>query len=100
MQDYGKLEKHQSGIWTRDGEWYGTYFRRRMTVMALANGDLVVHNPFILKDEDLAQLKKLGKVAAVVVPNTMHGTEMGWMAEKLPEAQVLVPRAVFEKYKK
>jgi hypothetical protein len=100
MQPYGPLEQLSPELWIRDGEWYETTFRRRMTVMALSQGELIIHNPFILKDEDLKSLTSLGKIVAIVAPNIFHGDEAGWMAEKLPEAKVFVPAAAFEKLKK
>src|ERR1700690_2466986 len=93
MQSYGLLKHEGAGLWVRDGEWYETAFRRRMTVLALSNGHLIVHNAFILKDEDLAGLKALGKIAALIMPNSLHGTEVSWMAERLPEAKIFVPAA-------
>ena len=54
---------------------------------------LAVHNAFTLKDEDLAELKALGRIAAVVMPNSLHGAELGWMAERLPEVMIFVPAA-------
>jgi hypothetical protein len=97
MQNYGELRQIDSGIWVRDGEWYGTTCRRRMTVMALTSGELVVHNAFILREDDLSRLKSLGRVAGIVMPNALHGDDVGWMAEKFPDALIFTPRASLEK---
>ncbi len=68
--------------------------------MALPDARLIIHNPFILADEDLSNLKLLGTVAAIVMPNCLHGDETGWMAEKLPDARVFVPAALKNKLQK
>lgn len=100
MQSYEPLKEYGPGLWVREGEWHGTAFRRKMTVMALKTGNLVVHNPFQLLDEDLRKLTSLGRVAAIVVPNAFHGDEAAWMAKQLPEAQVFVPAALRSKTRK
>ncbi len=100
MQPYQPLKLLGPGLWIRDGEWYGTIFRRRMTVMALRTGELVIHNPFVLSDEDLSQLKSLGNVVAILMPNAFHGDEIGWMAERLPKARVFAPAAIRSKLQK
>jgi len=99
MQNYGELKQLGSGIWVRDGEWYASSFRRRMTVMALPNYDLIVHNAFILKNEDISRLCSLGTVVGIVMPNALHGDEIGWMVAKFPQARVLVPSAALKKAK-
>jgi Domain of unknown function (DUF4336) len=99
MQGYSPLKNLGAGLWVRDGEWYGTAFRRRMTVMALKNGDLVIHNPFQLNEEDLSDLKSLGKIVGIVMPNTFHGDDVGWIAERVPDAKVFVPAPILHKIK-
>ncbi len=104
MQEYGELVSAGSGIWIREGEWYESVFRRRMTVMALQNGDVLVHNPFVMKDADLKSLQTLGKRVGLVVPNALHGDEAGGMASRLKElgseVQVWVPAAMVKKVEK
>lgn len=73
-----------------DGEWQGTTFRRRMTVLRLASGDLVLHSPIWLREADLAWLDSLGRVAFVVAPNRFHGSEAHRYAARYPDARVLV----------
>ncbi len=100
MQPYESLVSHGSGLWTRNGDWYGTSFRRRMTVMALTAGDLIIHNAFRLADSDLAELRALGNVVGIVVPNAFHGDEAGWLSEQFPQARVFAPQASRKKFKK
>ncbi|MBI3543705.1 MAG: hypothetical protein HY075_10575 [Deltaproteobacteria bacterium] len=68
--------------------------------MALSTGELLIHNPFILEEKDLAELKALGKVVGILVPNAFHGDETAWLSEKFPEAKVFVPRAIEAKARK
>jgi hypothetical protein len=100
MQPYGKLESIAPGLWTSDGEWYSSPFRRRMTIMALSSGEILVHNPFILSIADLTQLKSLGPVVGIIMPNAFHGDETPWMADQFPDARVFVPLAASQKMRK
>lgn len=76
MQSYGALEQVFPGLYCRTGEWYGSPFRRRMTVARLADGKLWVHNPFELEKADIEALRKLGEVAFVISPNTLHDSDL------------------------
>jgi hypothetical protein len=93
LQPYGPLRELAPGLWCVDGEWYDTPFKRRMTIVRLKSGELVVHSAIRMKDEDYAALDKLGQVAWIVAPNAFHTSEAHAYADRYPSARVLVPAA-------
>jgi len=50
----------------------GINFGARMTVMARATGDLLLHSPVALSPELKAAVDRMGRVAHVVIPSTHH----------------------------
>lgn len=100
LQPYGPLEELAPGIWIRDGEWNGTLFRRRMTVCRVCDRDLVIHNAFQLRPEDISELERLGTVRWILVPNRFHSSEAGYLREKFPEARVIASPAARKALKK
>lgn len=100
FQPYGPLREIAPRLHVMDGEWHGTAFKRRMSVLQLAGGELVVHNAFKLEEKDYAELEKLGSVAAIVVPNALHDSDAPAMAARFPRAKVLVSSAAEKKLRK
>jgi hypothetical protein len=91
MQNYQPLNKLAEGLWIQDGEWYGTAFRRRMTVLGLKDGGILIHNPFELKEDDAVRLEGLGRIAGIIMPNAFHGDDLAWMAKRFSKARVFIP---------
>lgn len=72
-------------IWVADGPQIvaaaGFHYPTRMTIIRLANGDLIVISPVAISAELQAALAALGPVAHLVAPNSLHHMAMGdWMA--------------------
>jgi hypothetical protein len=88
------------GLWCVDGDWRGSPLRRRMTLMKLASGDLVVHSAILMAQEDLAALARLGRVRAVVIPNTLHADEGPAFAERWPGCELYAPAATARKLRR
>jgi hypothetical protein len=93
IQPYGPLRSIGPEIWARDGDWNGTVFGRRLTLCRLADGRLVVHNAFRLREEDYAELASLGKVAYILVPNRFHASEAADFQRRFPEAEIIASPA-------
>lgn len=89
---YNAPRELDRNLWEITGEWRNK-FGRRMTVIRLQDGRLVIHNAFRLKQDDLEWLKSLGAPAFIVAPNKFHCSDAGWMAEKFPEAELFVPKS-------
>lgn len=97
MEKYDPLRKLDAGIYCVDGEWQKSKFRRRMTVIALSSGDLVLHSPIAMGPADLAELGQLGRVRYIVAPNIFHDSEARFYAERFSESQVFFPEKQLKK---
>ncbi|MBX3020278.1 MAG: DUF4336 domain-containing protein [Bdellovibrionales bacterium] len=80
------------GLWEVRGAWKNK-LGRRMTVVVLRDGGVVVHNPIRLHEDELEWLSGLGQVRHIVAPNIFHCSDLLWMARHYPEAQLYAPLA-------
>lgn len=87
---YQRPTQLHEDLWEVTGSW-SNKLGRRMTVLRLPDGQLVVHNAFQLHEPELDWLRSLGPVAHIVAPNAFHCSDAGWMAERFPEARVYAP---------
>lgn len=87
---YHAPRKLDENIWEITGEWR-TKFARRMTVVRLADGQVFIHNPFHLRQNEIKWLESLGQVSMIVAPNVFHTTDAGWMKTQFPSARLFVP---------
>jgi hypothetical protein len=95
---YEPLRDLGHGLFTMDGRWRRSPFRRRMTVIRRSDGELAIHSAIRLEDPDYARiLDPLGRVGLILVPNSLHGDEARFYAERYPGAKVLVPEPVRSK---
>ncbi|NBO37707.1 DUF4336 domain-containing protein [bacterium] len=83
-------------LWVVDGTWSNA-LARRMTVVRLRNNEVWIHNPMQLAAPELAWLASLGFVRGIVAPNKWHVSDLRWMAEKFPQAQLMCPLSFLEK---
>ncbi len=70
---------------------------RRMTVMQVGDGRLVVHSAVRMSEPDMQRLDSIGEVAYVIAPNPFHASEAPWYADRYPEAKTLLPGAMRRK---
>lgn len=80
-------------IWTLDRPvWFsGARLRARTTVVRLDDGSLLLHTPAPPTDALVEQLRALGPVRWLVVPNCWHHLGAPAAAARFPEAQVVGP---------
>lgn len=98
IHPYEPLVDHAAGLFTMDGRWKTSPFKRRMTVIRRSDGELAIHSAIRLNDADYGRiLDPLGRVTLIVVPSSLHGDEARFYVERYPDAMVLVPRPVKEK---
>lgn len=64
----------------------GKVLPNRMTVIRLANGDLLLHSPTRYTDALKRQLEGLGRIAHLVAPNTVHWMHMAEWQRACPGA--------------
>lgn len=89
---YEPLRPIDKDIWCLDGSWKRSPFKRRMTVVRRTNGELAIHSAIRLHEQNYEALERLGRVALILCPNTLHADEARYYAERYREARVLVPR--------
>jgi hypothetical protein len=70
---------------------------RRMTVVRLQSGDLVIFSAIAMQEPDMAELEAFGKPAFLIVPSVMHRLDAPAYARRYPGITVVAPRAGTEK---
>ncbi|KAJ3029521.1 UNVERIFIED_CONTAM: hypothetical protein HDU68_011914 [Siphonaria sp. JEL0065] len=70
----------------------GPKLQRRMTIAKLSNGRLVVHSPVCCHQTLLDQIKAIGNVEFIIIPNEMHRLDAAAWATEFPEAKVVCPK--------
>lgn len=97
------IEEFGPDIWIADGPTVtaaaGFHYPTRMTVLRLANRDLVLLSPIALSGELRAEVDSLGAVRYLVPPNSLHHTFLSDWQEAYPDAQVFAPPGLREKRK-
>ncbi len=80
-------------LWALDRPvWFsGVRLRARTTVVRLEDGSLLLHSPAPPTDALAEQLRALGPVRWLVVPNCFHHLGTPAAAARFPEAQVVGP---------
>jgi hypothetical protein len=88
-------------IWTLDRTlWFsGVRLRARTTVVRLDDGGLLLHTPAPPSDALAEQLRALGPVRWLVVPNRWHHLGTPAAAAYFPEAKVVGPASALERNK-
>jgi hypothetical protein len=88
-------------LWTLDrGVWFGgVQLRARTTVLRLEDGGLLLHTPAPPTDALAEQLRALGPVRWLVVPNCFHHLGTPKAAAYFPEAQVVGPASALGRNK-
>jgi hypothetical protein len=70
---------------------------RRMTVVRLADGRLVVYSAIALDEAEMSQLEAFGTPAFLVVPNDIHRMDVKAWKNRYPSIRVIAPEAAREK---
>jgi hypothetical protein len=88
-------------IWTLDRPvWFsGARLRARTTVVRLDDGSLLLHTPAPPTDPLAEELRALGPVRWLVVPNCWHHLGTPAAAAHFPEAQVVGPASALNRNK-
>jgi hypothetical protein len=88
-------------IWTLDRPvWFsGVRQRARTTVVRLDDSSLLLHSPAPPTDALAEQLRVLGPVRWLVVPNCFHHLGTPAAAAHFPEAQVVGPASALKRNK-
>src|SRR3954469_7983955 len=86
-------------IWSLERPvWFsGARLRARTTVVRLDDGSLLLHTPAPPSDALAEELRALGPVRWLVVPNCWHHLGAPAAAARFPEAQVVGPASALER---
>lgn len=87
-------------LWVQDEplRFMGIECGRRMTVIRLPSGDLLVHSPSQLDPETMAWLSSLGEPRYFVCPNRIHDAHIERAFVAYPDARVFAPPATSTSY--
>lgn len=89
--DNGPIEKLEENLWEVEGAVPGMPMKRRMTLVRLGDGSVVVHNGICLDEAAQREIDAWGTVRFVIVPNGWHRTDAAAYAARYPDAKVLCP---------
>ena len=88
---HGAIEKHADNLWSVQGTLPPSPLPRRMVVVRLQDGRLVIHSGVALDDEHMAELEAWGRPAILVVPNRFHRHDAAAFKVRYPQLRVLCP---------
>lgn len=91
------LVKHESNLWTVEGSLRNSEIRRRMTLVRMNDGGVVVISPVPLNDESMRDIEAWGPVRILIPPNPFHDMDIGPYARRYPDAKVLCVPQIHKK---
>jgi hypothetical protein len=96
---HGKLTRINERILTVVGDLKMPLLElpRRMTVVRLKSGGLVIFSAIALGDPDMAELEGFGRPVFLVVPSERHRLDAPAFAQRYPRITVVAPRGGAEK---
>jgi hypothetical protein len=96
---HGQLAQVDDTVWTVTGTVHMPVgdFERRMTVVRLHDGRLVVYSAIALDEPQMAKLDSLGRMAWLVVPGDDHRLDAKPWLQRYPTMDVAAPAGAREK---
>lgn len=90
---HGRLTLVDDGIWTVTGELHMplTPLERRMTVVRLNSGDLVIYSAIALDEPQMQVLEAAGRPAFLIVPGDLHRMDSKIWKARYPDLKVIAP---------
>ena len=90
---HGKLTEVDDGLLTVVGTIHMPIgdFPRRMTIVRLRDGRLVVWSAIALDEDEMTALERYGRPAFMVVPNDHHRLDAGAWKRRYPQLRVVAP---------
>jgi hypothetical protein len=89
VPDHGPIERHEPNLWSVAGGVAGMPLRRRMTVVRLGDGRLVIWSCMPLAEPAMKELEAWGTPAFIVVPSAHHRLDAPAYKLRYPAARVL-----------
>ena len=90
---HGRLSEIDDGIWTVTGQvdMPLAHLQRRMTVVRLRNGDLVIFSAIALDEPQMQRLEAIGRPAYLIIPGDHHRTDARIWKDRYPDLKVIAP---------
>ncbi len=100
VRGHGPIAKLEANLWEVEGEVPGMPLKRRMTLVRLGDGSVVVHSAICLDEDAQREVEAWGAVRYVIVPNGWHRLDAPAYAERYPDARVVCPDPARKSVKK
>lgn len=100
---HGPLERLEDNMMTVTGKLEMPPMgetERRMTVVRLRDGRLVIYSAIALDEPQMRELEAFGRPAFLVVPNGIHRMDARIWKERYPQLEVIAPSAAADKVAK
>ena len=96
---HGELQKLDDNLMTVTGQLHMPLgdFPRRMTVVRLSTGGLVIFSPISLNEAEMSKLLAFGEPQFLVVPSDRHRLDVKPWKHRFPKIRVAAPRGSREK---
>ncbi len=96
VQRYQPIQKVEENLRTVDGDIRipGGVFPRKMTLVRLADGRVVIHSAVALDEADMHEIEGWGQPAFCIIPNQRHRLDAPAFKQRYPKLKVLCPMAV------
>jgi hypothetical protein len=85
------VQKSTENLWWVEGTMPDGKTKRKMCVVRLRDGSLVVHNAIALSDAEMQELEAFGRPAYIVVPGGHHRQDARIWKDRYPAAKVVAP---------
>ena len=85
------IERLEDNLWAVEGDLPKMPLRRRMVIVRLDDGKLVVYSPICLSEEAMRQIDHWGSPAYVIAPNRYHRMDIAAYKKRYQLARVLAP---------
>lgn len=90
--DHGPIVKLTDNVWTVDGALPDMALRRRMTLVRLKDGRVVVHNAIALSEGLMRDIEAWGEPSVMIVPNGWHRLDAHAWKQRYAKSTVWCPR--------
>ena len=96
---HGPLTVVAPGVLTVTGDLHMpmTEFQRRMTIVRLGSGRLVIFSAIALDEAEMREIESFGRPSFLVVPNDHHRLDARVWKERYPKITVVAPAGAREK---
>lgn len=92
-----KLTQLEENIWTIEGTIPVVPMPRRMVVVRLQDGGLLLHNAIALNEAGMAALEKLGDISWMVIPNGYHRIDAARFKARFPDLKIICPKGAVKR---